>query len=82
MADYYFIDWVAMALSLLAVYLLGHKNQFGFVSFMVSNVLWVIVGVLANSVGIWAGNLVFLGLNLRGYLRWRRAGDGAATPQP
>ena len=30
---YYTLDWLAMALSLLAVYLLGNKNKYGFISF-------------------------------------------------
>ena len=67
--EYYFIDWVAMGSSLLAVYLLGQKNRLGFACFMGSNVLWVAVGVLAGSAGILIGNVVFFGLNLRGFLR-------------
>ncbi len=76
--QYYFIDWVAMALSLLAVYLLGQKNRLGFVSFMLSNVLWAVVGLLADSMGIFIGNLVFLAMNLHGFLKWRAA---AAAPE-
>lgn len=76
--NYYLLDWIGMAFSLLAVYLLGQKNPWGFVSFIVSNLLWVAVGVLAESTGIIIGNLVFLGLNARGLLKWRR--EAASTP--
>lgn len=70
---YYTLDWLAMGLSLLAVYLLGNKNKFGFISFILANLLWVILGFsLINSLGIAIGNLVFLIMNIRGYLSWNK----------
>lgn len=67
---YYAIDWVAMALSLYAVYLLGNKNKWGFVSFIISNVLWVVVGFMMESYAVSVGNFVFLLMNSRGLLKW------------
>jgi hypothetical protein len=68
---YYGLDWLGMALSLLGVYLLGNKNRNGFLSFILANILWVILGVFfMKSVGIVIGNLAFLGINIRGYARW------------
>jgi nicotinamide riboside transporter PnuC len=69
---YYGIDWVAMTLSLYAVYLLGNRNKWGFVSFIISNALWVYVGYLTGSYAIAVGNFVFLLMNSRGYLKWVR----------
>jgi hypothetical protein len=70
---YYALDWLAMGLSLLAVYLLGNKNKLGFVSFILANLLWTILGfTLINSLGIAIGNLVFLFMNIRGYLSWNK----------
>lgn len=69
---FYGIDWVAMALSLYAVYLLGNRNKWGFVSFIISNALWVYVGYLTGSYAIAIGNFVFLLMNSRGYLKWVR----------
>ena len=80
--DYYFIDWLAMASSLLAVYLLGQKNRLGFACFMCSNTLWVAVGVLAGSAGILIGNVAFFGLNLRGFLRWKPGPETSPAPAP
>ncbi len=73
---YYGLDWLAMGASLLAVYLLGQKNRLGFAAFIAANATWVAVGLLAASHGIVVGNVVFLGLNVRGWLRWRPAGEG------
>lgn len=73
---YYALDWLAMGLSLLAVYLLGNKNKLGFVSFILANMLWTILGfTLINSLGIAIGNLVFLVMNIRGFMSWNK------TPQ-
>ncbi len=69
---FYGIDWVAMTLSLYAVYLLGNRNKWGFVSFIISNALWVYVGYLTGSYAIAIGNFVFLLMNSRGYLKWVR----------
>lgn len=69
---FYGIDWIAMALSLYAVYLLGNRNKWGFVSFIISNALWVYVGYLTGSYAIAIGNFVFLLMNSRGYLKWVR----------
>jgi hypothetical protein len=67
---YYALDWVGMATTLLAVWMLGNKNKYGFVSFIISNLLWIVVGVLAQSTAIAIGNVIFLILNVRGLLKW------------
>jgi uncharacterized protein (DUF58 family) len=66
----YGLDWAAMVLSLIALYLLGNKNRFGFVSFMAANVSWIAVGSMLSNQAIIIGNLVFFASNLRGYVNW------------
>lgn len=39
--NYYGADWVAMALSLSAVYLLGNRARIGFLVFAMANTVWV-----------------------------------------
>jgi nicotinamide riboside transporter PnuC len=51
---------------------LGNRNKWGFVSFIISNALWVYVGYLTGSYAIAIGNFVFLLMNSRGYLKWVR----------
>lgn len=67
---YYATDWVGMAATLLAVWLLGNKNKYGFISFIISNILWIAVGVLAQSAAIVIGNFIFMLINIRGYVKW------------
>ena len=71
--QYYGLDWLAMTLSLLAVYWLGNRLSRGFVAFIFANLLWLGVGTfLMQSAGIALGNLIFLIINIRGYLRWQK----------
>ncbi len=68
---YYGIDWIAIALSLLAVYMLGNKNKYGFLVFAFSNVMWVFLGFSwMESIGMAIGNIVFFVVNVRGYFSW------------
>jgi hypothetical protein len=68
---YYLIDWLAMALSLMGVYMLGKKLKNGFIIFAISNVIWAWLGfTLMGSYGVAIGNLVFAIINIRGYYRW------------
>lgn len=68
---YFLIDWLAMALSLLGVYLLGRKQKVGFIIFTISNLIWAGLGfTLMGSLGIAIGNLVFAGININGYVNW------------
>lgn len=71
-APYYLLDWSAMAFSLVAVWLLGNKSRWGFPFFVLANLLWIVVGVLAGSYAIVVGNLTFLVMNTRGFFRWAR----------
>ena len=77
---FYGLDWFAMLTSFAAVYLLGNKSRSGFAVFMVSNLTWIAVGVLAGSMAMTLGNAIFLALNLRGYLRWKA--ESAPAPVP
>lgn len=70
--EYYLVDWVAIALSLYSMYLLGNKVKFGFLLFAFSNLMWIFLGFTwMNSVGMAIGNIVFFLINIRGYYRWQ-----------
>jgi hypothetical protein len=70
--DYFLLDWAAMFAAFLSVYMLGNHNRWGFLVFMISNVFWVAVGVLAASDAMIYGNIIFFAVNLRGLLKWNR----------
>lgn len=65
------LDWLAIALALTAVTLLGAKDRRGFAAFMASNTAWIGAGLMLQSPAIVVGNALFFSLNLRGWLNWR-----------
>ena len=70
---YWGLDWLAMALSLFSVYLLGNKNRVGFLVFAAANSTWIFLGLTwMTSLGIAVGNTVFLFMNIRGFVNWKR----------
>ena len=75
---YYGIDWLAMVFTVLSICYLGEKKRIGFVYGLLANVCWFIFGVLAVSIANPVANTIFLVLNIRGYLNWRRE----ASPPP
>jgi hypothetical protein len=75
--DFYFkyfgLDWIAMSASLFAVFLIGNKNRLGFLSYILANALWIYLGVFKmESIGISIGNIFFLMMNLRGFIKWKK----------
>jgi len=50
--------------------MLGNKSRGGFITMMGGNTCWVLLGVLTGSLGLIAANIVFLIMNLRGFVKW------------
>jgi hypothetical protein len=69
---YYGVDWVAMAFTFVAIYLLGNKSRKGFATMMCGNTCWVVVGVLTSSIAMVIANTVFFAMNARGWIKWTR----------
>lgn len=70
---YYGLDWLAVSLNLLSVYLLGNKNKWGFLTFISANIVWLFLGTLfISSYGIVVGNAIFLVMNSRGFAKWNQ----------
>jgi hypothetical protein len=78
MLNHFGLDWLAMALTFVAIYLLGNKRRSGFVVMMAGNLGWIAVGVTATSVAMVIANAGFFSMNVRGFLKWA---PRAAEPQ-
>lgn len=70
MSSYHGLDWLAMALTFLAIYLLGNKRRGGFVVMMMGNLCWSAIGFWAHSHAMVLANLGFFTRNLRGFVKW------------
>jgi hypothetical protein len=70
LSQYHGIDWLAMCLTFVAIYLLGSKRRTGFVVMITGNMLWCAIGVWADSYAMVVANIGFLAMNVRGFAKW------------
>ncbi len=68
--QYYGIDWLAMVLTLVAIYMLGNKSRSGFGVMMCGNVCWMGLGFLTGSLALVIANFTFFSMNVRGIIKW------------
>lgn len=66
------VDWAAMVITFVAIYLLGNKRREGFACMIAANLFWVVFGVLAKSYAMIVANIGFAVMNVRGYMKWSR----------
>lgn len=64
------LDWLAATLSLIGVYLIGHKNKWGFVICFVCGLLWAIVAIRTEVYGLLLEVLPLSILNLWNFRKW------------
>ena len=70
--QFYATDWLAMFLTFVAFYFLGEQKKVGFIFGMLANIAWLIFAILAGSIATVIANIVLFGLNLRGFLKWKK----------
>jgi len=68
--QYFGIDWLAMSLTFVAIWLLGNKSRRGFLIMMAGKLCWSAIGLWAHSYAMIVANLGFFSMNVRGYLKW------------
>ena len=69
--NYHGIDWIAMIMTFCSLYYLGEKKRCGFVFGIAASISWLTFGALAGSVANVVANIIFIILNIRGYLNWK-----------
>lgn len=69
---YYGIDILAMLLTFLGIYTIGSKKRYGFLVALSGNILWAIIGLLSQSIGLLFANTVLVGLYVRAYVLWKK----------
>ena len=71
------VDWVAMVVTVFALYYLGNKQRVGFLLGVASAILWLIFNVMIESAAGILANAIFAVLQLRGYWKWHSASPAA-----
>jgi hypothetical protein len=79
---YHGADWCGFALTLASLHLLGNHRRSGFLLGAASSIAWAAFSVQAESSATLLANVVFCGMNLRGWAKWRRipGTNGVETP--
>jgi len=67
-----FLDWIAAAVALIGVFLVGQKNKYGFLVCMLSGFCWCLVAVSTGVYGLFLEVLPLFFLNLYNFNRWRK----------
>lgn len=65
------VFYVSLALG---QWLVTNRSGWGFAVRIVGSLGWAAIGVAVGMSSIWFWSIVFAGIDLRGYLRWRRRG--------
>lgn len=67
------MDWAACFFTLVNVWLLAEKNRHGWLFGIAGNVLWIVYATWPTwQLPLAVLNALFLGLNVRGYWKWRK----------
>ena len=70
---YYGLDYFIAVCVLLAMFLLGSRNRFGFIMYTVAAVSGIVFATMAQSPPLLLTNLVMIVINLRGYFKWNNS---------
>ena len=66
------MDWIAGILELIALYIVGSKNRFGFLLNLVVATCWIShVYLIRESYGLLVVVIPAIFINIRNYIKWR-----------
>lgn len=69
---YYGIDWTAMVLMFSSIHALGIKKRHGFIFGAAACLCWIVFGIIVGSVADIVANVICLGMNILGLVRWSK----------
>jgi len=65
------MEYLAMVLGVLGAWLVAEKNRLGFMSWIISNIFWIIFAIYHSYWGMLIQFTIFLILAIRGWYKWR-----------
>lgn len=71
--EYFAVDWLAMVLTLLAIWMIGNRDRNGFYVHIAGNFSWIVMGFMAGSLATMLANAAFILVNIRALLLWSKA---------
>ena len=70
LVQYYGSDWIATIATFIWLYLIGNKQRSSFIFAVIASMSWLVFGWLNHSFASVFANIVFIILNIRGYMKW------------
>ncbi|MEA3339037.1 MAG: hypothetical protein U9R15_03640, partial [Chloroflexota bacterium] len=69
------LDWLAMVVVLLGYFRMSAFKIDGWIWTCLGSLLLVIFGILVvpSAMGVAIGNLIFIGVTIRGYIKWSKS---------
>ena len=66
------MDWVAAILGIVGGLLIAYKMKSGFIIWMMSNFVWIYIGVSLSKWGMVTQFVFFQITSIIGYIKWRK----------
>ena len=66
------MQFLAGLLELIGIVVVGNKNKWGFVIFIIGAIIWVYVAFTAPMYGLLIPVIPAIGLNIRNFIKWYR----------
>jgi len=57
--------------------LLAQKSIFGWIFRIIGEMIWAVVGICIGMSALWFWGIIFLCLDVRGFIKWRKRGSDA-----
>ena len=77
------MDKIACIFEIAGAIMVGNRNKYGFVVFMVGNCFWLLTGMRNSLVGLVTVSVVFFVINIRNYRKWgHKATINRLRPSP
>ena len=77
--QYYAVDWLAMILTLLAIWMIGNRDRNGFFVHIAGNLSWIMMGFMADSMATMLANFAFILVNIRALMLWTKTDKQASA---
>lgn len=78
--EHYGTDWAAMVFTFLSLWRLGNHKRDGFLWGLLAALSWAVFNLTVQTVPGVTANIVFLGMNARGWWKWNRGASSGREP--
>ena len=67
------MDWVAAVIELIAAWVIGNKNKYGYILFIIGGMCWLAHSLISKGTyGLFLVIVPAFFINVRNYIKWKR----------